>query len=117
MLATGILGLALLAEGHRIGDSLHVRVYGPFMVVAIARGEVHETFPGLWEQRGLQEIRLGPLVRRAGERLVREVLGDDVDPVQCARLLDRAAGNVFYLEELIRAYAESGGEAAATGPA
>ncbi len=85
----------------------------PFMVLAIARGEVHETFPNLWEQRSLQEIRLGPLVRRAGERLVREVLGEDVDPAVCARLLDRAGGNVFYLEELIRAFAEGTGLAVA----
>ena len=56
------------------------------MVLAIARGEVHETFPDLWEQRSLQEIRLGPLVRRAGERLVREVLGDDVDPARVSRV-------------------------------
>jgi eukaryotic-like serine/threonine-protein kinase len=85
----------------------------PFMVLAIARGEVHETFPNLWEQRSLQEIRLGPLVRRAGERLVREVLGDKVDAAQVARLLDRASGNVFYLEELIRAFAEGSGLTAA----
>jgi len=81
----------------------------PLLVLAVARSEVHETFPNLWEQRSVQEIRLGPLVRRAGERLVREVLGDDVSPAECARLLDRAAGNVFYLEELIRAYAEGTG--------
>ena len=92
-----------------IDSALRAASERPFMVLAIARGEVHETFPNLWEQRSLQEIRLGPLVRRAGERLVRDVLGDDVDPAQCARLLDRAAGNVFYLEELIRAFAEGSG--------
>ncbi len=95
-----------------IDSALRAANERPFMVLAIARGEVHETFPNLWEQRSLQEIRLGPLVRRAGERLVREVLGDDVDPAVCARLLDRAAGNVFYLEELIRAFAEGSGLAA-----
>ena len=78
----------------------------PLLVLAIARNEIHDAFPRLWEQRSLQEIRLGPLVRRAGERLVREVLGTDVTDAQVARLLDRAAGNVFFLEELIRAYAE-----------
>ena len=83
----------------------------PFMVLAVARGEVHDVFPHLWEQRSLQEVRLGPLVRRAGERLVREVLGD-LKPEEVARLLDRAAGNVFYLEELIRAYAEGTGRSA-----
>jgi hypothetical protein len=77
-----------------------------FMVLAVARGDVHDAFPHLWAQRSLQEVRLGPLVRRAGERLVREVLGDDLGSTEVARLLDRAAGNVFYLEELIRAFAE-----------
>ena len=85
----------------------------PLLVLALARSEVHENFPNLWEQRSVQEIRLGPLVRRAGERLVREILGDDLPAAECARLLDRASGNVFYLEELIRAYAEGTGRAVA----
>ena len=76
------------------------------MVLAVGRGEVHDAFPQLWAQRSLQEIRLGPLVRRAGEKLVREVLGDALPAADVARLLDRAAGNPFYLEELIRAYVE-----------
>ncbi len=80
-----------------------------FMVLAVARGDVHDAFPQLWAQRSLQEVRLGPLVRRAGEKLVRDVLGDDLPAAEVARLLDRAAGNVFYLEELIRAYAEGTG--------
>ena len=80
-----------------------------FMVLAVARGDVHDAFPHLWAQRSLQEVRLGPLVRRAGERLVRDVLGEDLSASEVARLLDRAAGNVFYLEELIRAYAEGTG--------
>ncbi len=50
------------------------------MVLALARPEVHELFPRLWAERSLQEIRLGELVRRASERLVREVLGDELDP-------------------------------------
>jgi eukaryotic-like serine/threonine-protein kinase len=82
------------------------------MVLAVARGDIHDAFPQLWAQRSLQEVRLGPLVRRAGERLARDVLGDDLPASELARLLDRAAGNVFYLEELIRAYAEGTGRAA-----
>ena len=92
-----------------LDSALRIANERPFMVLAVARGEIHETFPNLWEQRSLQEIRLGPLVRRAGERLIREVLGDKVDAAQVARLLDRASGNVFYLEELIRAFAEGAG--------
>ncbi len=89
-----------------IDSALRAATDRPLMVLAVARGEVHEVFPQLWEQRSLQEIRLGPLVRRAGERLVKDVLGDGVTPEETSRLLDRAAGNVFYLEELIRAFAE-----------
>jgi tetratricopeptide (TPR) repeat protein len=81
------------------------------LVLAVARPEVHEAFPQLWAQRNVQEIRLGPLLKRAGERLVRDVLGDGIDPADVALLLDRAEGNPFYLEELVRAYAEDAGRA------
>ena len=73
------------------------------MVLALARPDVHERFPELWSDRGVQEIRLGDLSRKACERLVREVLGERTAPVLIQRLVDRAAGNAFYLEELIRA--------------
>jgi hypothetical protein len=82
----------------------------PWMVLALARPEVLEVFPRLWEGRNLQEIRLKPLLRRASERLVREVLGDRVSVETAARLAARADGNAFYLEELIRAVAEGGEE-------
>jgi tetratricopeptide (TPR) repeat protein len=78
----------------------------PLLVLAFARPEVHEIFPKLWDERGLQEIRLGELTRRGSERLVREVLGDRVDDATVSKLAQRAAGNAFYLEELIRAVAE-----------
>jgi tetratricopeptide (TPR) repeat protein len=90
-----------------LDSALRAAAERPFMVVAAARPEVHEQFPKLWEQRSLQEIRVGPIVRRAAEQLVRDVLGNRVSNEEIARLLDRAAGNCFYLEELIRAYAES----------
>jgi eukaryotic-like serine/threonine-protein kinase len=67
---------------------------------------VCDLFPKLWEDRGLQEIRLGELTRKASEKLVRAVLGDAVLPKTIALLTERAAGNAFYLEELIRAAAE-----------
>ncbi len=47
----------------------------PFMVLALGRPEVHDTFPRLWEDRGLTEIRLRELTDKAGERLVRQALG------------------------------------------
>lgn len=82
----------------------------PFFVLALARPEVHELFPALWSERHGLRIGLAPLPRRASERLVREVLGDAMDAAQVERLLARAEGNAFVLEEQIRAVAEGRGE-------
>jgi eukaryotic-like serine/threonine-protein kinase len=81
----------------------------PLFVLALGRPEAHELFPKLWSERDVSEIRLGELGKRAADKLVRQVLGDlPADEVQ--RLVTRAAGNAFYLEELIRAAAEGKGE-------
>jgi predicted ATPase len=77
----------------------------PFMVVGVARPDVEARFPELWRGRELQVIRLGPLSRRAGEQLVREALGGGVPEAAVRQILERADGNAFYLEELIRAAA------------
>jgi tetratricopeptide (TPR) repeat protein len=76
----------------------------PLIVLAVARPEVHELFPGLWAERGVQEIRVGALTKRAASALVREMLGDIGDEETLA-IVQRAAGNALYLEELIRAHA------------
>jgi tetratricopeptide (TPR) repeat protein len=75
-------------------------------VMGFSRPEVHELFPGLWAGRALQEIRLGPLTRKASESLVRQVLGLTVNQCTMAAVIELAAGHAFYLEELIRAVAE-----------
>ena len=79
------------------------------MVLALARPEVHDAFPRLWADRGMQEIRLAGLSRKACERLIRHTLGD-VTPEIIAQLAERSDGNAFYLEELIRAVAEGKGD-------
>jgi hypothetical protein len=90
-----------------IDAALRDRSERPWMVLALARPEVSEVFPRLWaERQNVQEIRLKELGRRAGERLVRQVLGDRVDPETIERLVNQAGGNAFYLEELIRAAVE-----------
>jgi eukaryotic-like serine/threonine-protein kinase len=83
----------------------------PLMVLALARPEVHEVFPRLWAERDRAEIRLGELTRRAAESLVRHALGAAASAPIVAALVDRAGGNAFYLEELIRAVAEGHGDA------
>lgn len=77
-----------------------------FVVLALARPEVHELFPKLWADRELLEVRLGELGRKPAERLVRHFLGDTAAESEIQDIVDRAAGNAFYLEELIRAVAE-----------
>ena len=82
----------------------------PFAVVAFARPEIRDMFPRIWAERA-QEIRLGPLPRRAAAALVRTALGDHVDEALVAGLVDRSEGNAFYLEELVRAVTEGRGGA------
>ncbi|WP_437961754.1 protein kinase [Sorangium sp. So ce119] len=78
----------------------------PLLVLGFARHSVTETFPGLWGQRGVQHIKLGPLSPRASERLVRSVFGDELARSEVARLVEHADGHPFFLEELMRARAE-----------
>jgi len=77
----------------------------PFMVLAFARPDVDDVFPGLWRERDVQRVTLRGLTRRASRELVHQVLGDGVDDDTMGWLLERADGNPFYLEELIRAVA------------
>lgn len=106
--------LLLILEDLQWGDGATVKLLDaalrnlpelPWTVLAIARPDIHETFPGLWLERNVQELRIGALTRRAAESLIRETLGD-VDEATLVELTQRAAGNAFYLEELIRAKAE-----------
>jgi tetratricopeptide (TPR) repeat protein len=78
----------------------------PLMVLAMARPDVRESFPKLWAERDLTEIRLAGLSPKAAERLVRSALGEGLDPARAAAIVERADGNAFYLEELIRAESE-----------
>jgi tetratricopeptide (TPR) repeat protein len=90
-----------------VDTALRDRRERPWLVLALARPEVFEVFPKLWTDRqNVQEIRLQELGRKAGERLIRQVLGDSVGPDTLERLVKQADGNAFYLEELIRASAE-----------
>lgn len=82
------------------------------MVLATGRPEVLEIFPGLWSARDLDVVRLGPLPPRAAEALARHALGGAPTDAEIAAIVERAAGNAFLLEELLRAHAEGRGGAA-----
>ena len=83
----------------------------PLMIAALARPEVHELFPKLWAGCRLRELTLRGLSRKASERLVQQVLGKQVSKEELARIVELAAGNALFLEELIRAQAEGKGAA------
>jgi len=91
-----------------LGSALREHAEQPLMILALARPEVHEEFPRLWSDAGLQEIGLGPLKPRAAQKLVQAVLGKDVGADTLERIVSRSGGNAFYLEELIRHVAEGG---------
>ncbi|HYO73971.1 MAG TPA: AAA family ATPase [Archangium sp.] len=112
--------VVLVLEDLHWGDVLSIKLLDEalrelaeksFMVLALARPQVEQLLPGTWKQR-MQEVPLRGLSRKAGERLVREMLGADVPGTLVHRLVEQSAGNALFLEELIRGVAEGRGEAA-----
>jgi tetratricopeptide (TPR) repeat protein len=89
-----------------IDAALSVARSQPLLVLATARAEVRDLFPNLWAERGLHTIHLPELSDAASEDLVRQVLGSEATPARVLQITSQAAGNAFYLEELIRAAAE-----------
>ncbi len=78
----------------------------PLAVLALARPDVNERFPGLWRDLPVESTRLGGITRKAAERLVRAALGDATERAVVDRIVEQAGGNPFFLEELVRAGAE-----------
>ena len=106
----------LVLEDLHWSDALTVKLVGaalrrlhdyPLMVLALARPEVHDLYPNLWTGAMVQQLHLHPLARRASERLVRQILGADVPAAHLAQIVEQSTGNPLFLEELIRAMAES----------
>jgi tetratricopeptide (TPR) repeat protein len=89
-----------------VDGALRAHAELPLVVVALARPTVDASFPDLWRARDVHRIPLADLSKRAAERLVRAALGEGVAPAILERIVVRAAGNPFYLEELVRAAAE-----------
>jgi len=98
-----------------LDQALRALADAPFFVLALARPEVKERFPRLWQAHGPQEIALKGLSRRACSRLAELALGPHLAPDVLQRLVEQSAGNALFLEELIRAAAEGqSGEGSAT---
>jgi tetratricopeptide (TPR) repeat protein len=80
----------------------------PLFVLALGRPEVREAYPRLFEMRDVAELKLGRLSKRASEELIRSVLGAAASEGLVAAIVERAEGNAFFLEELVRAGASGG---------
>ncbi len=85
----GCLGAAL--------DACRAR---PLHVVALSRPGSVDVLPPSWPRDLVRELPLAPLSRGSAEQLARAVLGPASADV--ARVVERAAGNAFHLEELLR---------------
>jgi hypothetical protein len=81
----------------------------PLFVLALARPDALDMFPGLWTDHH-DVLSLREISARACERLVRQVLGKTAPDELVTRLVKRSAGNALFLEELIRAAAEGKGD-------
>lgn len=88
-----------------LGEALRRSSSRSLFVLGLARPEVHETFPKLWDGLPLREVRLPGVADRAARELSRFVLGDGADSSVVERAIARAEGNVFYLEEMLRCIA------------
>jgi eukaryotic-like serine/threonine-protein kinase len=98
-----------------IESSLRMFRERPLLVVAAARPEVRDRFPTLFVENSAHELRLDPLAKRASERLVRDALGAAATDDIVRQILERAEGNAFFLEELVRAAAHGDVQELPTG--
>jgi serine/threonine protein kinase/tetratricopeptide (TPR) repeat protein len=116
---TSVHPVLLVLEDLHWGDLPSVRLIDmalrnlrdrPWMVLAFGRPEVTDVFPQLWSERGLQHIKLDELTPQACQKIIRAVL-PSASPDTVTSIIEHAAGNPFYLEELVRARAENKGDA------
>ncbi|HYG71148.1 MAG TPA: hypothetical protein VEC15_02525, partial [Actinomycetota bacterium] len=91
-------------------DELGDRVAGGVMFVCPARPELLERRAG-WGggRRNFSSVALEPLSPDDADRLVRHLLTiDDLPPTVRNRILERAEGNPFFLEEIVRHLIDDG---------
>jgi len=81
----------------------------PLFIVALARPEVTDVFPDLWRGAEVLRMPLGGLAAREIETLSRNALRDRADKEAVGWIVEHAAGNPLFAEELVRARAEGRG--------
>lgn len=100
----------LLLEDLHHADAMSVRVVQralrelderPFMVLALARPEVHSIFPRLWVEQRMQELRLEPLLPAAINQLIHYIMTPAQAAAATPYVLEHSCGNALFVEELI----------------
>ena len=88
--------------------SVAARVQGPVLLLLLGRSDLVAD-DGWWrEAPDPMLLPLLPLERSAAERLLRAYLGDDLESEAREAVLDRAAGNPFFLGELLQLLIDRG---------
>jgi tetratricopeptide (TPR) repeat protein len=89
-----------------VRTSLRELAHRPLFVLLAGRPELRERFADLWSTERLTVLELQSLGAVASAELVSLSLGDGADDATVEALVERAAGNPFFLEELVRAQSE-----------
>jgi tetratricopeptide (TPR) repeat protein len=104
--------LLLVFDNAHWGDAVSMRFVAqalrrhadrPWMALAVGRDALHDALPRLWDAVGAQEVKVGPLPRKAAVQLCRAVLGDAAPDGWVDEAVARAEGSPLFLEELLRA--------------
>ncbi len=82
----------------------------PIFILGLARPEIDTLFPGLWAQHEVERTRLRPLSRRASEELAAALCEPSLLTPARDRLVERAAGNPLFLEQLVKHGAHRAGD-------
>jgi len=74
----------------------------PWVLVMLGRTEIVPTLESRFAGRGVGRMHLAELRPDACAAIAAQVLGSHVDTARVRSVVDRAGGNAFYLEELLR---------------
>ncbi|NUO50823.1 MAG: AAA family ATPase, partial [Polyangiaceae bacterium] len=85
--------------------ALRILEASPLCLIGLARPEAKADVVALFGDRSVHEVRLEPLPRAASLDLASSLLGRSPSDDEVGRIVDRAGGNPFFLEELVRASA------------
>ena len=91
-------------------EELTDRVAGPVLFLCPSRPDLIATRPG-WGggRRNTSSVALDPLSAEESDELIRALLAvDDLPPSVHDRILERAEGNPFFLEEIVRRLVDGG---------